>query len=115
MLALIRHRHLRASRKRTTVVATATARPLAVCAGRDDPSFSPLAFRDAQHLAGTTSDRERNRPAADGAVFDERLFALRSIDLQREYFAAMRARDFCFNGKFHQKKFVPSPHSPLTK
>jgi CheY-like chemotaxis protein len=42
------------------------------------------------------------------------LFALRSIDLQREHFTAMRTRDVCFDGKLHWKKIASNPHSPLT-
>src|SRR4051812_17556366 len=57
---------------------------------------------------------QSNRMAADGAIFDQRLFALRSIDLERKRFAAMRACDLCFDRKFHRKIIVPAAHSPLT-
>jgi len=36
-------------------------------------------------------------PATNRAIFDQRLFRLRGVDLQRENFAAMRAGDFGFD------------------
>jgi hypothetical protein len=38
-------------------------------------------------------DYERDRPTANRAIFDKGLVALRSIDLERENFAAMGTGD----------------------
>jgi hypothetical protein len=54
--------------------------------------------------AGPAADRQINRPAADGAVFDDGLLRLRSIDFQRETLAAMRAGNFGLNAQVHLGK-----------
>jgi hypothetical protein len=51
--------------------------------------------------ARMTANCEINRPAANRAVFNERLVRLRGVDLQRENFAAMRTGGVNFNKKFH--------------
>jgi hypothetical protein len=51
--------------------------------------------------SGLTTNSQIDRSAADAAVFYERLFALRGVDLQWKNFAAMRASDLCLNEKFH--------------
>jgi hypothetical protein len=53
------------------------------------------------NLPGTTADCELNRPAANGAVFDQRLITLRGIDLNRELFTAVRTNDLGFGDQFH--------------
>jgi hypothetical protein len=41
-----------------------------------------------------------DRPAANRAVLNECLLRLRSVDLQRKNFAAVRATDFGFDDEF---------------
>ena len=58
--------------------------------------------------SGTTTNRQRNWAATDGAILDQGLFQLRSIDLHRKNFAAVwavpqdrwgwRRRDFAGDG-----------------
>ena len=43
-----------------------------------------------EDYAGITTDGHRNGAATDGAVLDQCLFSLRSIDLKRKNFSAMR-------------------------
>ena len=50
--------------------------------------------------------RDGDRAAADGAVFDRRIVALRGVDCRREIFAAPRARDFGFDEIGHVAKKV---------
>ncbi len=40
-----------------------------------------------------TADRQRNRTTTDGTILDQRLFWLRSIDLDRKNLAAVRTGD----------------------
>jgi len=42
-----------------------------------------------------------DRPAAHGAVLDQRLFGLRGVDLERENFTAMGTSDVGFNQELH--------------
>ena len=51
--------------------------------------------------SGTTTDRQRNWSATDGAILNQDLFRLRSIDLDRKHFAAVRADDFGLRDKVH--------------
>ena len=51
--------------------------------------------------SGTTTDRQRNWSATDGAILKQDLFRLRSIDLDRKHFAAVRADDFGLRDKVH--------------
>src|SRR6266480_6446442 len=46
-----------------------------------------------EDYAGMTTDGERNGAATDGAVLDQCLFCLRSIDLEWKNFSAMRTDD----------------------
>jgi hypothetical protein len=56
------------------------------------------------HDAGLTTNSQIDRPAANAAIFDQRLLRLRGVDLQRKNFAAVRTGDFGFNDKLHVKK-----------
>jgi hypothetical protein len=49
------------------------------------------------HNAGLTPNSQIDRPAANTAIFDQRLLGLGGIDLQRKNLAAMRTSDFGFN------------------
>src|SRR2546423_14938326 len=60
-------------------------------------------------------DRQCDRPATYGAIFDQRLLALRSINPERERFAAVRTNDFCFDGKFHSQKVCELARLGLTR
>ena len=51
-------------------------------------------------------DRQIDRTAADRAIFDERLFRLRSVDLKRKNFAAIRTGDIGFDEKFHWRDML---------
>jgi len=51
--------------------------------------------------SGTTTDRQCNWSATDGAILNQDLFRLRSIDLDRKHFAAVRADDFGLRDKVH--------------
>jgi len=42
-----------------------------------------------------------DRPATNGAVLDQRLLRLGSIDLEWKNFTAMRTSDVCFNDELH--------------
>jgi len=57
----------------------------------------------------TTTDRQRNWAATDDAILDQRLFRLRSIDLDRENFAAVWAGDLRLRDKVH---VVARPRDP---
>jgi hypothetical protein len=47
--------------------------------------------------SGPAADGQINRPTTNGAVFDQRLLGLGSVDLQWERLSAMRTGDFCFD------------------
>ena len=47
--------------------------------------------------AGLTPNGQIDRAAANAAIFDQRLFGLRGVDLQRKNFAAVRTGDFSFD------------------
>ena len=53
-------------------------------------------------------DRQGDRPAADGAIFNECLFGLRRVDLERERFTAVRTNDVCLVNQFHNSACAPS-------
>jgi len=57
-------------------------------------SFAVNKIDDNTRLA---LDRQVDRAAANRAVFDQRLFGLRRVDLQRKNLAAMRTSDFSFD------------------
>ena len=44
---------------------------------------------------------EHDWAAANAAIFDQALLALRRVDLKRKCLAAMRTDDFCFVDQFH--------------
>ena len=56
-----------------------------------------FAVNKIDHDAGLTPNDQIDRAAANAAIFDQRLFGLRSVDLQRKNFAAIRTGDFSFN------------------
>jgi len=47
--------------------------------------------------ARLTTNGQINRPATNAAIFNQRLFRFRSVDLQRKNFAAVRTSDLDFN------------------
>ena len=47
--------------------------------------------------AGLTPNGQIDLAAANGAIFDQRLFRLRGVDLQWKNFAAVRTSDFSFD------------------
>jgi hypothetical protein len=57
--------------------------------------------RNVDNLAWPGANDQVDRTAADGTIFDQGLFFLRSIDAEGKYFAAVRTGDLGFNGKFH--------------
>ena len=60
-------------------------------------------------VVATTTDRQRNWAATDNAILDQRLFRLRSIDLDRKNFAAVWAGDFGLRDKVHVVTTSPRP------
>src|ERR1700720_3319232 len=62
-------------------------------------SSSPLAH--AIDLTGPAMNGQHDWPAADAAIFDQALLALRRVDLKRKGLAAMRTNDFRFVNQFH--------------
>ena len=55
------------------------------------------AVNKIDHGTRLTSNGQIDWPAANAAIFDQRLFRLRGVDLQRKNFAAMRTGDFSFD------------------
>ena len=53
------------------------------------------------HNTGLTTHSQIDRSAAYGAVLDQRLLRLGSIDLEWKNFTAMRTSDVCFNDELH--------------
>ena len=58
-------------------------------------------FGHAFDLARSRVNRQHNRPATNAAIFDQRLFGLGCVDLQREGFTAMRTNDVGFVNQLH--------------
>ncbi len=56
-------------------------------------------------------NRQRNWAATDGAILDQGLFRLRSIDLDRKNFAAVWAVDFGLPDKLHVMAIPRDPNS----
>src|SRR5206468_5716875 len=59
-------------------------------------------FNDAEHFARAASKSERDWAAADAAIFDQRMVALRGIDLQGEDLATMRTRHVDLSQQIHR-------------
>jgi len=51
--------------------------------------------------ARLTTNRQIDRPAANAAIFDQRLLGFRRVDPQRKNFAAVWTSDFCFDDELH--------------
>ena len=62
---------------------------------------SGFAVNKIDNGAGLTANSQIDRPAANGAVLDQRLLRLGSIDLEWKNFTAMRTSDVCFNNELH--------------
>ena len=74
---------------------------------------SGCAVNNIDNGAGLTAYRQIDWPAANGAVFDQRLVELRRVDLQRKSFATVGASDFGFDEKFHCCIHGPMARLPL--
>jgi hypothetical protein len=72
----------------------------------DDPPEEDLLrsagpFGYALDLTRSAMNCQRNRPATNAAIFDQRLFGLGCVDLQREGFTAVRTNNVCFVNQLH--------------
>jgi len=56
---------------------------------------------DGDDFSGVALDAQRDGAAADGAVLDSGVAALRGVGGARKYFAAIRALDFDFDDVIH--------------
>ena len=86
-------------------------------------ALSSRPFADTFNFAGAAMNRQRDWPAADAAIFNQCLLALRSVDLKQKRLTAMRTDDFRFVNQFHgvvsdsilaqQPPLTSAPKSPL--
>jgi hypothetical protein len=53
------------------------------------------------NLPRTAADTQLNGPATNCAILDERLLSFRSVDLDGENLAAVRANNFGLSNQFH--------------